>query len=176
MRWITLMVLALLGVTPRAQEGVNVALVNVLQIQEQARPIRASIEAVEIEAASRQRHIALRESELEELYEGYQDQRSLLSEEARTQTERDIVDRDFELIELERDLREFLDESEAEVIRPVFDQIYQAIRTIAEENEIDLVLRSDAAVYASEDLNITEDVIFLLNMQARQASGESEAE
>lgn len=162
---LTLVGLVALAGAAWAQGPTSVALVNIEQILTEARPVRAAIDSVDSEVAARQRHLAQREDELSELIESYRSQSALWSEEARSANQRDIIERRMELDEAESDLRRLLDEKEEQVITPTFEKIYQAIRHIAEENDIDIVLRSDAAVYAVTDLDLTAEVIEYINTQ-----------
>ncbi len=146
-----------------AQGGAGVALVNVEQVLAEALPVRAALDTVDAEVAARQRELAQREEELREMTQTYRAQASLWSEEVRSQQQREIIEESLELEELESGLRSFLDAREADVIRPIFERITEAIRQVAEEKGIDLVLRSDAAVYSAQSLNLTEEVIELIN-------------
>ncbi|MBN1476623.1 OmpH family outer membrane protein [Candidatus Sumerlaeota bacterium] len=158
-----LFAVALMVPAALAQGDVSVALVNIDEVLSESRSVRAQLEAVNAEVAERQRHLDRRDAELLELIETFRSQSALLSEEAREAMQRDIVERRLEINEIESDLRALLRESEDDVIAPMFDEITEVIRLIAEENGIDIVLRSDAAVYAAPDLDITEEVIDLLN-------------
>ncbi len=160
-RWI-LMTVLLTGAA-WAQEEVSVALVNVGEVIREARPVRAGIEAVDAEVVTEQRVITRLEDELIGLIETHRSQSHLWSEEVRGQQERDIVNRRLDLDERTTRLQEMIDQSETDVIEPLFEIVYETIREIAEENEIDMVLRSDAAVYAAPDLDLTEEVITRLN-------------
>ena len=146
-----------------AQGGAGVALVNVEQVLAEALPVRAALDSVDAEVAARQRELAQREEALREMTQTYRAQASLWSEEVRSQQQREIIEESLELEELESGLRSFLDAREADVIRPIFERITEAIRQVAEEKGIDLVLRSDAAVYSAQSLNLTEEVIERIN-------------
>ena len=150
----------------------EVAIVNVDDVIRRARPIRAEIDAVDAEVGLRQREIDERGRELQGLIETFRAQSELWSEEVVNQQQREIIERRLALEEMEDELTAYLDEMEETRIQPALRRIHDTIRTIAEENGIDLVLRSDASVYAAADLDITQEVIDLLNRTADAASEE----
>jgi outer membrane protein len=125
--------------------------------------VRAAIDRIDREVSRRVREIEQRDTTLTEMVETYQAQSSLWSDEVRAQQQREIIDGNMELRELERSLREFQEVSEDTVIAPTFERITEAIRQIAEESDLDAVLRSDAAVFAKPELNLTDRVIDRLN-------------
>lgn len=157
----------LAAATASAQEPVSIAIVNIDRVLSEARPIRAAIDEVDAQVAERQRALSTAEDELRRLIDTYRQQEAVLSEDSRSQMQRDIVERRLELDEMEAEIRTLINRNEEEVITPTFERVYQAIRAIAQQSDIDLVLRSDAAVFAEEDLDITQEVIDRLNAGAR---------
>jgi outer membrane protein len=166
---VLLAVPALVAGAAQAQTPVNIAVVNIDRVLSEARPIRQVLDELDQDVANRQRELDRSESELMDLMETYRSQQAILSEEARSQMQRDIVERQLALDELESDIRSLLDLSETEIITPAMERVYQAIREVADGADIDLVLRSDAAVFVEEDLDLTEEVITLLNQRGDAA-------
>ena len=160
---VILTALTALAGAAQAQSPVNAAVVNIDRVLSEARPIRQVLDELDRDVANRQRELDRSESELMELMQTYRSQQAILSDEARSQMQRDIVERQLALDELESEIRSLLDRSEREVITPTMERVYQAIREIAQRADIDMVLRSDAAVFVEQDLDLTEEVIALLN-------------
>jgi len=144
----------------------EVAIVNVDDVIRRARPIRSEIDAVDAEVGMRQRDLDERGRELQSLIDTFRAQSELWSEEVVNQQQREIIERRLALEEMEDELVAFLDEMEETRIQPALRRIHDTIGVIAEENGIDLVLRSDASVFALPDLDITQEVIDLLNRNA----------
>ncbi|MYH07247.1 MAG: OmpH family outer membrane protein, partial [Rhodothermaceae bacterium] len=98
--------------------------------------------------------------------ERQQTQRSLLSEEARQRREEELLSLQQELQEKAAELEQELVQREIDLFSPIYALVDEAIRTVATERGLDLVLRTQAGpaqpilLYANEDriVDITLDV------------------
>ena len=98
--------------------------------------------------------------------ERYQTQQAILSEERRKEREADITAAQTELQEKAQSAERDLQRHEAELLGPLFERVDAAIKKIAEEKRLDLVLRIQAGptqpiiLYANEErvVDITLDV------------------
>jgi len=95
----------------------------------------------------------------------YQTEQIFLSEAMRTQREQEIVQKEQEVLELKR--RYFGEEGELykkreALIKPIQDEIYNAIQDLANEKRIDIVKDRSAdpsLIYMSSKLDISDQVL-----------------
>ncbi len=127
-----------------------------------------------------QRTLQAMADELQGKLERYQTQQQLLSEQRRREREEDISNDQKALQERAADAERELAQREAELLSPIFEMVDAAIRRVAEQKNLDLVLRIQAGptqpiiLYANEDriLDITLDVARELGIDV----GEAEAD
>jgi len=129
----------------------------------QTRTIQEELQA---EVESGQRILQSMQEDYAGKLERYQTQRSLLSEEARQRREEELLSLQQELQEKASELEQELVQREIDLFSPIYERVDEAIRTVATERGLDLVLRTQAGpaqpilLYANEDriVDITLDV------------------
>lgn len=103
---------------------------------------------------------AVKERRLQTLVSDYQAKMSVLSEERKAQTEKDLQ-------ELQLDLQKYVAESEQklaqkqnELLQPILEKINKAITKVAKEKNLEIVLTQQAILYIDEAkvVNITREV------------------
>ena len=111
--------------------------------------------------------------------ERYQTQQPLLSEERRSEREAELSELQQEIQQKAADSEQDLQEREAELLSPLFARVDAAIKKIAAENDLDLVLRIQAGpmqpiiLYANEEriVDITVDVAVELGIDVSGVGG-----
>lgn len=104
-------------------------------------------------------------NEAETLYKNYQSEVVYLSEEQKAQKEQEIIDKEKEVVELKN--KYFGPEGELfkkreSLIRPIQDEIYNAVKEVSENKGYSLVLdrASDASIiFASPKADISNEVL-----------------
>ena len=104
----------------------------------------------------------------EEMYKDYQSELVFLSSEMKTKKEKEIVEKEKEAQELKRNY--FGPEGElykkrASLMKPVQDEIYEAVKKIAKEKNYDMVVdrASDMSIiYASPKIDISNEILSVL--------------
>ena len=112
-----------------------------------------------------QREIEAAEQEARVLATNYQTEQIFLSEAMRREREEEIVQKEQEVLELKR--RYFGQDGELyrkreALIRPIQDEIYNAIQDLAAEKRIDIVKdrsADPALIYMSSKLDISDQVL-----------------
>ncbi len=92
----------------------------------------------------------------EELAE-YRTQQSLLSEEARAAREQELVQLQRNLQETRMQTQQELVQREQQLLEPLFLEIQGALEQVAQDNNIDMILRIETLSYIDEDeiINVT---------------------
>ncbi len=129
----------------------------------QTRTIQEELQA---EVESGQRILLSMQEDYTGKLERYQTQRSLLSEERQQEREQELQGLLQELQEKSAELEQGLVQREIDLFSPIYELVDEAIRTVATERGLDLVLRTQAGpaqpilLYANEDriVDITLDV------------------
>lgn len=119
------------------------------------------------------------QQELQQLYQGYQEkldryqkQQALLSEETRQQREQELMQMQQDLQQQAQAKDQELGQREAELMKPLLERVQNAIDTVAEQQELDLVLRAQVGtqpllLYVNQDriVDITMDVARNLGLE-----------
>ena len=112
-----------------------------------------------------QEEVDNRFADIENLYKKYQEDQVLLSEEMRRKREDEIVMKEQEAREFQRQKFGFegdLFQERVKLIQPIQDRVSQAIQTIATDQSLDIVLDKGSEVtflYANPRLDKSDDVI-----------------
>ena len=115
-----------------------------------------------------QKEIDAAQQEARVMATNYQTEQIFLSENMRTQREQDIVKKEQEVLELKRKYfgqdGELYKKREA-LIKPIQDEIYNAIQDLASEKHIDIVKdrsADPALIYMSSKLDVSDQVLHKL--------------
>jgi len=120
-------------------QGIRIGYVDLDRIAETSQVVRSRVTSVESALAAKQESV-LTPAESERM-------------KARLRQLEDEID--F----LRYEGRKILSNTSSEVIEPVLDDILAAVERVAQANKIDLVLRGDLVLFASERVNLTSLVI-----------------
>lgn len=129
----------------------------------QTRTIQEELQA---EVESGQRILLSMQEDYTGKVERYQTQRSLLSEERQQEREQELLALQQELQEKASELEQDIVQREIDLFSPIYELVDEAIRKVATERGLDLVLRTQAGpaqpilLYVNEDriVDITLDV------------------
>lgn len=128
------------------------------------------------EARQQQQQLQQQQKKLQKMMQQYQQQQSLLSDSARTQRERELRQRQQELQKSSQKRQQQLRQRERKLMQPLLENLQNAIETVASEQNIDVVLRSQALLDVNEGsssvVNISPDVAQQLGIQLQEAPEE----
>ena len=126
-----------------------------------------------------QEEVDNRFAEIEKLYRAYQDDQVLLSEEMRRKREDEIVTKEREARDFQREKFGFegdLFEQRVALIQPIQDRVAQAIQGIAADQGLDIILDKGSEVmflYANPRLDKSNDIITRLGYKPDPALAEN---
>jgi len=148
-------------------EDYRIGAVNAVRILEQspqAENLRAQIEK---EFSPRDRQLVEDQKRLKEMEDRMERDAAIMSETERQQLEREIINLRRELKRDQDEFREDLSYRRNEELTKIQKEIVQAIQTVAQQNNYDLVL-SEGVIFASTKVDITDKVIeYLRNKNAQ---------
>jgi len=142
----------------------RVALVDVNGILENLEDYQSAQNEIDAVAAQWRQEISQEFDKIKSMYNKYQAEQVLLSDEVRTEREEEIVAKEKQVRELQK--RRFGPEGDLfrrrqELVSPIQDQVYTAIEEFAKIKGYDIVLdKSSAAglLYSSEEFDKTEEI------------------
>jgi outer membrane protein len=126
-----------------------------------------------------QQQLQQRYEEFQEKVQRYQKQQALLSEETRQQRETELQQLQQELQQSAQQSEQQLAQREAEMLSPVYERVDKAIKAVAKNKGLDIVLRNQVGplqpviLYVNEDTvtDITPDVARRLGLDVDEDAG-----
>lgn len=114
-------------------------------------------------------------AQIEKLYQAYQNDQVLLNEDMRRRREDEIVNKEKEVKEYQRQKFGFegeLFQQRAKLINPIQEKVSKAIKDVASAKGLDLILDKGAEnsfLYASPKLDISNEIITKLGLKPNTA-------
>lgn len=163
---VILVSLMFLGTSIFAQQ---VAVVDVAKVLENVEDYRTAQRDLDNIAAAWQREIAEEYDEIRSMYNKYQAEQVLLSEEQRAEREEEIMEKEKMVRELQRS--RFGPEGELftkrqELVSPIQDRVYGIIQDYANSRGFDIIFdkSSEAGlIFVGDNFDKTEDIIRRVN-------------
>ncbi len=164
MKKMTLM-FALIGCLSLGVQAQRIACVDVNQILESMAEYKAAQEEVDKSAAQWKQQLDQMQDQIKGLYNKYQSEIVLLSEEAKRQREDEIMEKERQMIEFSKSKfgpEGSLFKKRQELIRPLQDKVYAAIEEFAEQKGFDFIFDkggSAGMLFSNPRYDKTSDVI-----------------
>ncbi len=144
--------------------GQQVAIVDIAGVLESMTDYSAAQAELDRVAATWNQEIAQEYDKIKSLYNKYQAERVLLSDEMKQQREEEIMNKEKQVRELQKD--KFGPEGQLfnkrqQLVAPIQDRVYQAIQAYADERGIDIVLdksSSSGIIFANDKYDKTDDI------------------
>ncbi|MBK6544893.1 MAG: OmpH family outer membrane protein [Saprospiraceae bacterium] len=141
------------------------ALVDVNKVLDNMDDYKKAQEELDRVAASWKQEIAIEYDRIKAMYNKYQAEQVLLTEDQRKQKEEEITNKEKEVRKLQKD--KFGEEGELfrrrqDLVRPIQDRVYTAIQDFALANTLDAMFDTSGSagiIYYNKDLDKTEAII-----------------
>lgn len=164
-----LWVAAILFFSATSVQAQKIAVVDINTILESVTEYQQAQEQLDRRAASWRQEIAQEYDKIKSLYNKYQAEQVLMSDDARQKMEDQITDMEKSVRELQR--RKFGPEGELfkrrqELVQPIQDKVYRAIESYANERGYDFIFdKSGSAgiIFNKPDHDKTQDIIKRVN-------------
>ena len=142
----------------------KIALVDINEVLESLPDYQAAQQEIDRISAEWRQEIAQEYDKIKSMYNKYQAQQVLLSEEAQKQKEDEIVAKETEVRELQR--RRFGPEGDLflkrqELVSPIQEKVFSAIDDFAADRGYDIILDkggSTGLLFANDEFDKTEDI------------------
>jgi outer membrane protein len=142
----------------------QVAIVDVAAVLESMTDYTAAQQELDRIAAAWNQEIAQEYDKIKSMYNKYQAEQVLLSDDLKKQREEEIMVKEKQVRELQREKfgpEGQLFDKRQQLVAPVQDRVYAAIQSYADERGIDIVLDKSSAsgiIFANERYDKTEDI------------------
>jgi outer membrane protein len=160
-----ILVLALVPAFSLMVQAQRIASVDVSRILESVNEYKAAGDELDKMAARWRQEIAQEYDKIKSLYNRFQAEQVLLSDEARRQREDEIVKKESEVREMQR--KRFspdgdLFQRRKELVQPIQDRVYAAIEAYAKERGYDFIFDkggSAGMIFSNPQYDKTDDII-----------------
>lgn len=126
---------------------------------------KAAQEQLDKFSADWQKEVEAKYTEIEKMYKDYQAERVLLSEDMRRQREETVVNKEKEAKELQKNYfgqEGALYKKRQELIQPIQDEIYKAIKDLATENGYAVIFDTSSGpsmIYTNPRYDVSDEVL-----------------
>lgn len=164
-RIIPTILLAALSLTIYAQ---RIAIVDVTAVLESMPEYQKAQDQLDNVATQWRQEIAVEQDKIKGMYSKYQAEQVLLSEEMKKQREEEILTKEKEVRELQRQrfgAEGALFKKREELIKPIQDKVYNTIAQYAETKGFEFIFDKGSAsgmLYADKKFDKTEDIIAIV--------------
>jgi outer membrane protein len=153
---------AALGLSmPAWAQEFRVGLVNIDRILREASPAKAAQAKLEQEFSRREKEINELGASLKGSSEKFEREAPTLAESQRLQRQKQLIDLDRDFQRKRRELQEDVNARKNEELQQVLERAQRVVKQVAEQEKYDLVLQE--AVYINPKHDITDKVIRALN-------------
>ncbi|HAW49898.1 TPA: hypothetical protein DCX16_02985 [bacterium] len=144
---------------------INIAYIDAQKIFDSHPDAKSAKELLQKEIEKEKLEIKIMEREIMELQKELE---KPLSDEAKRKKEIAIKVKLEELQRYEQEAMERIQEKRIKLEQDINSKIYKKIEYLAKERKIDLVIDKDSVIYGIPDLNITDDVIKLIEADKKK--------
>jgi outer membrane protein len=152
--------------TLRAQ---RVAIVDITRVLEEMPDYRNAQTELDNIAAQWRQEIALEYDQIKAMYNKYQAEQVLLTEDARKKKEDEIMEREKGVRDLQKEKfgpEGALFRKRQDLVQPIQERVYAAIKTYAEDRGFDFIFDkggSSGLIFSNAEFDKTDDIIRVVN-------------
>lgn len=149
-------------------EEIKIGFVNAARVLEEAPQAEAARSQLEQEFSPRDKKLLASQRDVKNMEDKLVRDGAIMSESERHKLERDIIDRKRDLKREQEDFREDLNIRRNEAFEQLRRRVSEVIVSLSKEQKFDLIV-SDGVVYASDRIDITDQVIKRLSQDGKPA-------
>jgi outer membrane protein len=164
--FLLLMILMGLMTTASAQ---RIAIVDITKVLEEMPDYRTAQTELDNIAAQWRQEISIEYDQIKAMYNKYQAEQVLLSEDARKAKEDEIMEREKLVRELQRDKfgpEGALFRKRQDLVQPIQERVYAAIKTYAEDRGFDFIFDKGGTgglIFSNAEYDKTDDIVRVLS-------------
>ncbi len=140
-------------------EGLKIGLVNMGRIISESPQAAEVGAALEEEFAPRQREIVAKKSEFDEKRVKFERDLEVMGPEERRNAEREVRKNERDLARINQEFNEDVNLRRNDALGKLQRQVLAQVQTFAAEKGYDLVISSESVLFASQAIDVTEEVL-----------------
>jgi outer membrane protein len=170
MKNLLIILVALLGTVSLAQAQ-KIAVIDLDMILQNMKEYTKAQDELDRIASEWRQEIANEQDKIKSMYNKYQAEQVLMSEEMRRAKEDEIINKEKEVRDMQRERfgpEGLLFRKRQELVQPIQEKIFAAIDAYAKERAFDIILEKSSAaglLYVSDAMDKTEDIMRRLNIK-----------
>jgi len=147
----------------------RIAIVDITRVLEEMNDYQAAQQELDNIAATWRQEIAKEYDQIKAMYNKYQAEQVLLTEDARRKKEDEIMEREKQVRELQREKfgpEGALFRKRQDLVQPIQERVYAAIKQYADDRGYDFIFDKGAAsglIFSSAEFDKTDDVIRIVS-------------
>ncbi|KPK71958.1 MAG: hypothetical protein AMJ84_05165 [Acidithiobacillales bacterium SM23_46] len=153
-----------------APQPVRIAYVDLDRVAADSEMVKQRVASVEEDLQVKQKAFQAKADELRQLRQQVTQQESVLTAAQLEQKQARIRQLRDEMEYLQYQANKVFSDTSRDVIEPVLDEVLQAVERVAQVYKVDLVLRGDLVLFASERIDLTDAVVRDLDRVLKAAS------
>ncbi len=167
-RFSLLFLLLTLG-TITTMQAQRIAIVDITKVLQEMPDYQSAQTELDNIAAEWRQQIALEYDQIKAMYNKYQAEQVLLSEDARKKKEDEIMEREKQVRDLQKEkfgADGALFRKRQDLVQPIQERVYAAIQTYAEDRGFDFIFDkggSSGLIFSNAEYDKTDDIIRVVN-------------
>lgn len=167
-RFSLLFLLLTLGIITTMQAQ-RIAIVDITKVLQEMPDYQSAQTELDNIAAEWRQQIALEYDQIKAMYNKYQAEQVLLSEDARKKKEDEIMEREKQVRDLQKEkfgADGALFRKRQDLVQPIQERVYAAIQTYAEDRGFDFIFDkggSSGLIFSNAEYDKTDDIIRVVN-------------
>ena len=154
-----------LAASPALAADLKVGVVDGTTVLEQSPQVEELRVRLEKEFAARDRNLTNKQKEIRRLEEKLERDGVIMGERERTDLERKVRAKKREIRRQLDEYREDLNLRRNEGLQEIQRHVLEVIEALAKRQKFDLIMRSEAVIFAGKRVNVTDDVIKMLKKE-----------
>jgi len=167
------MLLAACWFTGFVSAEVNIGLVDTKTVFESHPKAQQAKESMEQDMTKFQNMFQAKQEEIKTLKEKL-DSATLLSDEEKEKQKKVINEKITEIMKYKEEISSELETKEQQLTKEIVDDIYAVISEIAKKKNLQLVMEKGSTLYAASGLDLTEDVMKMIEEKSQKSSNKSQ--
>lgn len=147
--------LGLLMVSSLSYADLKIGVVNIQAVMEKSPQVEKAQKSLEQEFKPKGDRLAAEQRKIQELEEKLTKDRTIMSESQRLKLESELKDKVRDFRKEQSNLNEDLNKRRNDELSKLQRRLVEAARTVAKDQDFDLILYKDTVIYSDEQLDIT---------------------
>lgn len=169
MKKITILLLLTILGTVATIQAQRIAIVDITKVLQEMPDYQAAQAELDKIASEWRQQIALEYDQIKAMYNKYQAEQVLLTEDGRKKKEDEIMEREKQVRDLQKEKfgpEGALFRKRQDLVQPIQERVYAAIQTYAEDRGFDFIFdkgESSGLIFSNAEYDKTEDIIRVVN-------------